>query len=105
MVSARWQVGKTASVCCIMPVISELLDKSGMMPKISCVLREGSGVYDVFNSNGKHMGEFYREVDGYYVWDPAFINRGYIPSDLLRALANKLDEVNALWDRQVRDVS
>ncbi len=28
------------------------------------------GSYDVSAYNGVHIGEFYVEVDGYYVWSP-----------------------------------
>lgn len=64
--------------------------------------KEGSDTYTVRAYNGAPMGEFYMEVDGYYVWDPQ-LRGGFIPSEMLRALSDKLDSLNAPWDKQVQE--
>lgn len=52
-------------------------------------------------SSGKvHIGDFEREVDGYYVFVP--INNGSSWNAwIMRAVADKLDELNREWDEQV----
>lgn len=59
-----------------------------------------SNVLTVEFTNGKLLGEFYREVDGYYVFDPES-GSGYWPEWLLRALADELEELNKEWNEQV----
>lgn len=44
-------------------------------------------------------GQIYREVDGYYCYTSS---GGTMDSLLLRAIADKLDELNADWDAQVQ---
>lgn len=69
--------------------------------------RSSSSAYDVYCKTtpmgkcGAPIGEFYREVSGYYVWEPLFGN-GYLTSDFLRAVADKLDELNKEWDDELR---
>jgi len=56
--------------------------------------------YSVRNKNGKLIGEFIRDVDGYfYFWSEN--NLGAWPSHLLRDIADKLDEINQLWDEHI----
>jgi hypothetical protein len=56
--------------------------------------------YIVRTNNGKFIGEFIRDVDGYfYFW--AENNLGAWPSYLLRDIADKMDEINQLWDEQL----
>ena len=56
--------------------------------------------YSVRTKNGKLIGEFIRDVDGYfYFWSEN--NLGAWPSHLLRDIADKLDEINQLWDEHV----
>lgn len=53
--------------------------------------------------NGHVLGEFYREVDGYYVFVFADPNKGAWEAHVLREIADTLDEMNATWDKEVRD--
>ena len=56
--------------------------------------------YSVRTKNGKLIGEFIRDVDGYfYFWSEN--NLGAWPSHLLRDIADKLDEINQLWDEHI----
>jgi hypothetical protein len=41
------------------------------------------------------LGQFDREVDGYYYW------RG-LSAGALRSIANELDKINADWDKEVQ---
>jgi hypothetical protein len=54
----------------------------------------------VRHPNGATLGRIYREIDGYYVF-VTWVS-GYWESPLLRAIADKLDEMNAEWDEEVR---
>lgn len=45
--------------------------------------------------------QFYREVDGYIVWEPVH-GKGYLNSHNLRELADELDRLNKEWEEQVR---
>lgn len=53
-------------------------------------------------SNGVHLGDFVMDVDGYYGWWPLRGKTGSWPSYALRMIADKLDELNAEWDNEVR---
>jgi len=56
--------------------------------------------YIVRTNNGKFIGEFIMDVDGYfYFW--AENNLGAWPSYLLRDIADKMDELNKSWNEQV----
>ena len=52
--------------------------------------------------NGHVLGEFYREVDGYYVFVFAEPNVGCWEAHVLREIADTLDEMNAPWDAEVK---
>lgn len=55
------------------------------------------GSVSVDHVNGVHCGCLYREVDGFYVYAQSSNTYGYIESVFLRAIADKLDELNAPW--------
>ena len=56
--------------------------------------------YSVRTKNGKLIGEFIRDVDGYfYFWSEN--NLGAWPSYLLRDIADKMDELNKSWNEQL----
>lgn len=61
-----------------------------------------AGLYDVFFYNGKKLGQFYMEVDGYYVFLPEN-NSGYFNEYSLKLIINKLTELNKEWDNHVKD--
>lgn len=53
------------------------------------------------------MGEFYHEVDGFYVWDPGWRcvrhGGGFISQEILLTLGEKLRELNAPWERDIAE--
>ena len=57
--------------------------------------------YHVYFDNGVLLGEFYAEVDGYYVFTPK-LRGGFWKSYVLRTIADKLDELNKEWDEQIK---
>jgi len=59
------------------------------------------GTYVVYWENGVNIGEFIIGDDGYYVYFP-IQKYGYITSYFMRAIADKLDELNKDWDKIVR---
>jgi hypothetical protein len=59
------------------------------------------GTIHVYLTERTFLGELYTEADGYYVLQFADNFKGYIPAWILRALADKLDDLNAAWDEEV----
>lgn len=57
-----------------------------------------------FASNGVALGEIYMEVDGYYVFEPGRDSNGFWEAYVLRAIADKLDEMNKAWDAEVTEM-
>lgn len=51
--------------------------------------------------NNKSIGEFIKDVDGYYYYWPNPDLRGSWNSNALRVIADKLDEVNKEWDNHI----
>ena len=51
--------------------------------------------------NNKSIGEFIKDVDGYYYYWPNPDLRGSWNSNSLRVIADKLDEVNKEWDNHI----
>ena len=49
------------------------------------------------------IGEFVPEVDGFHVFYPVPKATGFYSEELLRALADKLKELNEPWSKQVND--
>ena len=58
-------------------------------------------LYVKFGPHNCPMGELCKEVDGYYVWYPDVYRGGYWSEWLLRAIADKLRELNKEWHEQV----
>lgn len=56
--------------------------------------------YNVLWENGKHLGYFRLDVDGYYYFEE-LPNGGYWSAHSLRHIANKLDEINKPYDDEV----
>jgi hypothetical protein len=61
------------------------------------------GLYDVFFHNGKKLGSFYMEVDGYFVFQPDPTNEGYWSEYSLKLIIQKLEDLNKEWDAHVKD--
>lgn len=51
--------------------------------------------------NNKSIGEFIRDVDGYYHYWPNPSLKGSWNSNALRLIADELDRVNKEWDTHV----
>jgi len=60
--------------------------------------------YSILTNNGKLIGELLMDVDGYFYFWPED-NNGAWSSYHLREVANKLDELNKEWDKQVEKES
>lgn len=59
------------------------------------------GAHQVFYaSNNVKLGEFYKEVDGYWVFSPE-LRGGFWSEGVLSALADELENMNADWDEEV----
>lgn len=58
---------------------------------------------EVFHNNGVYLGDFDEVVDGYYNFWPRLKHNGYWSAHVLRALADKLDELNADWNKQLQE--
>lgn len=53
--------------------------------------------------NGKHLGQLYVEVDGFWVVD--FTKRtGFFSEEFLRAIVDKLTELNKDWKQTVSQI-
>lgn len=51
------------------------------------------------------LGRFEKMDDGYYSWLFPSEIMGDIPSRILRALADALDDLNEEWDKKVQEIS
>ena len=57
--------------------------------------------YNVNTNNGKKLGEFYQEVDGFYVFLP-IESSGFYSEEYLGALLFELQQLNAPWKENIR---
>ena len=51
------------------------------------------------------MGEFVTGDDGYLVYFPSKRNNGFWSSSAIRAIADKLDELNKPWDDVIQKIT
>lgn len=56
----------------------------------------------IFTENDKFLGMFERDIDGYFYFAENNRVSGYWSSYVLRAIADKLDEINKDWDEQIK---
>ena len=60
--------------------------------------------WEVKAYNGVNIGTLEMELDGFYNF---YIDEkrktGYLPAQILREIADKLDEINAPWEKQLRE--
>lgn len=70
--------------------MSELINVVALPPSFPCA---GKTVYSVYYSNGVLLGTLAPSVDGYYYYWPS--NQGAWSAESMRAIADKLDEINA----------
>lgn len=65
-------------------------------------LEKCDGGYEVYFENNVKLGHFLMDVDGYYYWWPMEdMGKGMWAPYVLRALADKLDDLNYPWDDQI----
>lgn len=61
----------------------------------------GEATYNVKTNGGLKLGEFYREVDGFYVFYPEE-RKGFYSEEYLGALIFELQQLNAPWKENIR---
>jgi len=62
-----------------------------------------SCLYDVVFNNGKKLGQFYMEVDGYYVFQTDTENNGFWTEYTLKLILVELEKLNKDWDNHIKD--
>ncbi len=65
---------------------------------VKFTLDYGRGIYKV-TINSQDAGTLEPKEDGYWDWYP-LLKPGYIPSTVLRQIANYLDNINKDWDEE-----
>jgi hypothetical protein len=60
-------------------------------------------LYDVVFNNGKKLGQFYMEVDGYYVFRIDTENNGFWTEYTLKLILVELEKLNKNWDNHIKD--
>lgn len=58
-------------------------------------------LYNVKTSSGLKLGEFYQEIDGFYVFWPGE-RKGFYSEEFLEALIFELQQLNAPWKENIR---
>lgn len=53
-------------------------------------------------ASGVEIGQLLMGDDGYWQWWPTLDRSGYIPTYMLRAIADCVDELNKEWDEQLK---
>jgi hypothetical protein len=62
----------------------------------------GDSFYRVhFKGNDKQIGNFVKDVDGYYYFDTLY-NGGLWDATILRSIADALDELNKPWNDEIK---
>ncbi len=77
------------------------LDRSDKAADELIKLTPEGHLYKVHADNGRLLGEFYREIDGYFVFAPV-LRGGFWASYVLRAISDRLDGLNYMWDWEVK---
>lgn len=57
--------------------------------------------YNIKTNHGVKLGEFYQEVDGFYVFLPVE-SPGFYSEEYLEALLFELQQLNAPWKENIR---
>jgi len=61
-----------------------------------------NGSFKVYWENGVYVGDFIIGDDGYLAYWMEGTRKGYVTSYFLRAVADKLDELNERWDKIIK---
>lgn len=67
------------------------------------VKKRGYDYYKVFYKNGVYLGDIISKEDGFYDFWPDYSKRGCWSAYVLRELADKLDEMNAPWEKDIEE--
>ena len=73
--------------------------RNGIGMGLQLLKTESDARYEVY-FNGQHLGYFYLEVDGFYVFNPKG-DIGYWNEFNLRMIADKLEELNKKWNEEI----
>jgi hypothetical protein len=65
--------------------------------------KQENGEYEVSYYNGIVLGSIYMETGGDYVWDFDRTRAGYWSGHVLRAIADKLEELNAPYELELKE--
>jgi hypothetical protein len=71
-----------------------------MKPLTLC--QQSADSYEGYVGNA-YIGDFYREIDGFWVYNPSKGGGGYFDAPFLRILADKLDELNEPWNKHLEE--
>ena len=71
------------------------MDEQGLIVKAGVDTNE---LYTIV-INGRQVGEIIRSLDGHFAFWPDPECHGSWPAHLLREIVEKIDELNARWDR------
>ena len=65
---------------------------------------EHNGKYNILYENGVYLGDIIQKEDGFYDWWPPFpSNGGCWSSYVLREIADKIDELNKPYEKELED--
>lgn len=64
--------------------------------------KQPNNTYTVYYTNGTNIGTFEPAEDGYLYFGINPDGSGYWNANILRLIADKLDEMNKKWDEQVK---
>lgn len=59
--------------------------------------------YKVEWDNGVHIGDFEKNVDGFFYWWPVKGKDGSWSSEFLRLIVEKLEELNKKWEEEINN--
>jgi len=78
--------------------VDRLLQAEKVREKL--IYKEGD---KLFAYNGKQIGEVLCKEDGFYDWWPETGQGGYWPADMLIAIGELLNRLNADWQKQLEE--
>lgn len=61
------------------------------------------GFHYIVEVNNNCIGEFYREIDGFYYFEPSCAHKGLYSEELLINLFNELQKLNKEWKQVINN--